>query len=88
MQQQHARYWRRVLRLTGVLLVVWFVAGLGAGVLFKEQLDAITIPGTGFPLGFWMAQQGSILVFVLIIWAYARKMRALDRDAGVEEDDE
>ena len=54
----------------------------------QEQLDAITIPGTGFPLGFWMAQQGSILVFVLIIWGYARKMRALDRDAGVEEDDQ
>ena len=88
MEQQHARYWRRVLRLTGVLLGVWFVAGLGAGVLFKEQLDAITIPGTGFPLGFWMAQQGSILVFVLIIWGYARKMRGLDRDAGVEEDDQ
>ena len=88
MEQQHARYWRRVLRLTGVLLGVWFVAGLGAGVLFKEQLDAITIPGTGFPLGFWMAQQGSILVFVLIIWGYARKMRVFDRDAGVEEDDQ
>ena len=81
MEQQHARYWRRVLRLTGVLLGVWFVAGLGAGVLFKEQLDAITIPGTGFPLGFWMAQQGSILVSSDHL-GVRPKDAMLDRDAG------
>ena len=53
-----------------MLLVVWFVISYGAGILFVEPLNRIRLPGTGFPLGFWFAQQGSIYVFVGLIFVY------------------
>ncbi len=59
------------------LLVVWALAGLGCGVLFADSLAAYSIGG--FPLGFWFAQQGSILVFVLLILVYAVSLNRLDR---------
>lgn len=71
------RYWRANLRLMLVLLVVWFVAGLGCGVLFADALHDVKLGG--FPLGFWFAQQGSIVVFVLVVLAYAVGMSRLDR---------
>ena len=61
-----AAYWRANLRLVLTLMAVWFAVSLGAGVLLREFLDQWTLPGTGFPLGFWFAQQGSILVFVVL----------------------
>jgi len=71
------RYWRsNVLLMTG-LLRVWSIAGLGCGVLFADQLNAYSIGG--FPLGFWFAQQGSIIIFVLLILVYCVAMNALDR---------
>ena len=81
-----AAYWRANLRLVLTLLVVWFAVSLGAGVLFRGALDAWTLPGTGFPLGFWFAQQGSILVFVVLIAIYVRGAARLDRRFGVEEE--
>lgn len=73
------RYWRRNLLLMVALLAVWAVAGLGCGVLWADALNAYRLPGTGYPLGFWFAQQGSILVFVLLVLVYAVFMNRLDR---------
>ena len=72
-----ARYWRRNVALMASLLAVWAAAGLGAGILFADALNAFRIGG--FPLGFWFAQQGSILVFVVLILVYALVMGRLDR---------
>jgi putative solute:sodium symporter small subunit len=74
-----ARYWRTNLRIMACLLVVWAMAGIGAGILFADYLNAFMIPGTGFPLGFWFAHQGSIAVFVLLILTYCILMNRLDR---------
>ncbi len=81
-------YWRRNVRYLLVLLSIWFAVSFGAGILFREQLDAIRIPGTGFRLGFWFAQQGAIYVFVVLIFVYVRLMNRLDRELGVDEGDE
>lgn len=85
--QQNARdYWAANIRLLLSLLVVWFVASYGFGILFVDQLNAIRIPGTGFPLGFWFAQQGSIYVFVALIFVYVWRMNRLDARFGVAEE--
>ena len=78
-------YWRRNLKYVGILLAVWFVVSYGAGILFVESLNRIRLPGTGFPLGFWFAQQGSIYVFVVLIFVYVYLMNRLDREFGVDE---
>ncbi len=77
-----ARYWRRNVTLMAGLLFVWAAAALGCGVLFADSLNALQIGG--FPLGFWFAQQGSILVFVALILLYALCMEKLDRDHHAE----
>ena len=73
------RYWRSNLRILSVLLSIWFVAGLGCGVLWADWLNQFTLPGAAFPLGFWFAQQGSIVVFVVVILVYFVLMNRLDR---------
>jgi putative solute:sodium symporter small subunit len=72
------RYWQSNLRIMASLTVVWLIAGLGCGVLFADKLNAFNLPGTGYPLGFWFAQQGSIICFVLIILTYCLLMNRLD----------
>jgi putative solute:sodium symporter small subunit len=79
-------YWVRNLRILAVLLVAWFAISFGAGILFAEQLNRFRIPGTGFPLGFWFAQQGSIYGFVVLIFAYVWLMNRLDREFDVDEE--
>ncbi len=81
-------YWRTNLRYVGVLLAVWFAISYGAGILFVEPLNRFRLPGTGFPLGFWFAQQGAIYVFVVLIFVYVFLMNRLDRKFGVDEDAE
>ena len=81
-------YWRRNLRYVGALLGVWALVSYGAGIVFADALDTIRIPGTGFPLGFWFAQQGSIYVFVVLIFVYVFLMNRLDREFDVDERDE
>ena len=81
-------YWRRNLRYVGILLAIWFAVSYGAGILFADALNGIRIPGTGFPLGFWFAQQGSIYVFVVLIFVYVFLMNRLDREYDVDERDE
>ncbi len=79
-----AEYWRRNLRLLAILLVIWFLVSYCAGILFVDVLDNIKF--FGFNLGFWFAQQGSIYVFVILIFVYVRKMNQLDREFDVHED--
>ena len=71
------RYWRANAVFMSVLLAVWAVVGLGCGVLFADSLNEVEVGG--FKLGFWFAQQGSIIVFVLLILIYALGMNRLDR---------
>jgi putative solute:sodium symporter small subunit len=84
------KYWRRNVRVMATLLFVWATVGLGAGVLFADRLNAYTLPGTGFPLGFWFAHQGSIIGFVLLILVYCLLMNRIDeqhrRDIGQGHD--
>ena len=72
-----AAYWRANLRLVGLLLSVWFIASYGCGILFVDALNQFSIAGV--KLGFFFAQQGSIYVFVLLIFVYVRAMDAIDR---------
>jgi putative solute:sodium symporter small subunit len=83
-EQQAKEYWRRNVSLMVKLLVVWFVVSYGCGIMLVDVLNGIQIGG--YKLGFWFAQQGSIYVFVGLIFYYARKMGQLDREFGVEED--
>ena len=76
-------YWSANLRLIGVCLAIWALVSFGFGILLRPLLAGISIGGTD--LGFWFAQQGSILVFVALIFFYAWRMNALDRKFGVEE---
>ena len=78
-------YWRANLRLLLGLLGVWFLVSYGFGILWVDQLNRVRIPGTGFPLGFWFAQQGSIYVFVVLIFVYVRLMNRLDQRFDVDE---
>jgi putative solute:sodium symporter small subunit len=71
-----------------VLLAVWFLASYLAGIVFVDVLNEIRIPGTGFPLGFWFAQQGSIYIFVVLIFTYVFLMNRLDKEFGVQEADD
>lgn len=83
---RHAAYWRANLRLMGALLFVWFLVSYGFGILLVEQLNAIR--WFGFRLGFWFAQQGSIYVFVVLIFVYVWRMNRLDQRYGVDEDEQ
>ena len=76
-------YWKRNLRLTITLLVIWFVVGYLLSIVFAPALNAFTFLGA--PLGFWMAQNGAIYVFVLLILVYAVRMNQMDKEFGVEE---
>ena len=77
-------YWRANLKLVGCLLIIWFVVSFGCGILFKEKLDQFFVGGA--PLGFWMAQQGSIICFVLLLIAYSFFMNKLDKEHGYDEE--
>jgi len=84
MEDQKAQaYWQENIRTILQLLVVWFIASYGCGVLFVDLLD--TIAFGGFKLGFWFAQQGSIYVFLVLIFVYAKRMNAIDEKYDVHE---
>lgn len=82
--ENRAAYWRANLRLVTLCLFVWFVCSYGFGILFVEALNQVRVGG--FKLGFWFAQQGSIYVFILLIFFYAWRMNKLDRKHDVHED--
>lgn len=75
-------HWRRQLRRTTVLLVIWAITGFGLSILFVEELNTVMLGD--MPLGFWMAQQGSIYIFILLILIYAVLSGRADRDAGLD----
>jgi len=79
-----AEYWKRNLRLMVILLSIWFVVSYLFGIILVTPLNAVSIGG--YPLGFWFAQQGSMYVFVALIFVYAGKMNALDKEFDVHED--
>ena len=81
----HQEYWRRNVRLVGLLLSIWFLVSFVFGILLAEPLNAIRIPGTGFKLGFWFAQQGSIYVFIALIFIYVQRMNRLDKEYDLDE---
>lgn len=79
-------YWQCNIRYVLLLLAVWFVVSFGCGVLLVDWLNRFRIPGSGFKVGFWFAQQGSIYTFVVLIFVYVWLMNRLDRRFGVRED--
>lgn len=81
---KHREYWHRNLTLTGVLLAIWFVVTFVLG-YFAIPLAEINF--FGWPFSFYMAAQGSLIIYVLIIWFYARRMGRLDREYDVAEGD-
>ena len=78
------KYWKENLRYIFIILAVWFAVSYLAGILFANALDAVKIGG--FPLGFWFANQGSLVIFVFLIFIYVKLMNALDKKYGVYED--
>lgn len=76
-------YWAANMRIIKISLIIWAVVPFGFGILFRPLLSSIQIGGTD--IGFWVAQQGAILVFLAIIFFYAWRMNKLDREHGVEE---
>lgn len=79
-------YWRANLKVVSALLLIWFAVSFGASILGAEALNEFKLPGTGFPVGFWFAQQGSIYTFVVLIFVYVFAMNRIDRRFGVSED--
>ena len=77
-------YWKANLKIVLILLSFWFLSSFGSGILFSDLLDKIKLGG--FNLGFWFAQQGSILVFVFLIVAYCILMNRLDRKYRADKD--
>ena len=81
---QAKAYWKANIRIVLSLLAIWFLVSFGMAILFVDILDSIHF--FGFKLGFWMAQQGSIYSFVILIFIYVYKMNKLDHKYGVDED--
>jgi putative solute:sodium symporter small subunit len=77
------QYWKKNLQYLAILLAIWFLVSYGMGILFVEPLNAIRLGG--FKLGFWFAQQGSIYVFVVLIFVYVYLMNRLDKSFDVDE---
>ncbi len=83
-QKQRAKaYWKENIKYLIILLSIWFVVSYGCGILFREELNQFRLGG--FKLGSWFAQQGSIYVFVILIFVYVRLMNKLDKKYGFDE---
>lgn len=82
--ENRAAYWRANLWLVAFCMAIWFLCSYGFGILLVDQLNGIRIGG--FKLGFWFAQQGSIYVFVFLIFFYAWRMNKLDQKYDVQEE--
>ena len=78
-------HWQANLRLLFKLLAVWFFVSFGCGIILADWLDQFSI--AGFKLGFWFSQQGAIYVFVILIFVYSKQMKVLDRQFGLEDQD-
>lgn len=82
--EKHREYWRRNLKLTFLLLAIWFVATFVVS-WYARELNEIVLIG---PLGFYMGAQGALIIYVVIIWFYARRMNQMDKLYGVQEGDD
>ena len=82
-QEKAKAYWKKNIQYVLILLLVWFFVSYGAGIIFKDFLNSFKIGG--FKLGFWFAQQGSIYVFVILIFVYILLMNLLDKKYGFDE---
>ncbi len=82
-ESKYRKYWRKNLQYLAVLLCIWFTVSFGFGILLVDELDRIRVGGFG--LGFWFAQQGSIYVFVILIFVYVWLMNRLDSKYDVDE---
>ncbi|MFD2587094.1 DUF4212 domain-containing protein [Croceitalea marina] len=80
---QRKKYWRENLKYLAILLLIWFIVSYGFGILLVDELNTIRLGG--FKLGFWFAQQGSIYVFVVLIFVYVQLMNKLDKKYEVDE---
>ena len=85
LSKRRQAYWRDNIRIMAWLMSVWFTVSYGCGILLVEPLNKISLGG--YKLGFWMAQQGSIYVFVILIFVYVRLMNQLDEKHGFAEDE-
>ena len=83
LKERRKAYWRANLRILAILMSIWFVVSFGCGILFVEPLNQFKLGG--FKLGFWMAQQGSIYVFVALIFVYVQQMNKLDRKFNFQD---
>jgi len=84
MKKSHQKkYWKTNLKYLAILLSIWFIVSFGCGILFVDELNTIRMGG--FKLGFWFAQQGSIYVFVILIFVYVWLMNKLDKEFDVDE---
>jgi len=81
---QNNNYWKANLRIIFLCLSIWFVVSFGFGIILVEPLNAISLGG--YKLGFWFAQQGSLYIFIALIFYYAKRMAKLDREYDVHED--
>ena len=82
-QNHRQAYWRANIRILAILLSIWFIVSFGGGILFVDQLNQIKLGG--FKLGFWIAHQGSIYTFVVLIFVYVRLMNKLDQKFNFNE---
>lgn len=82
-----ASYWSKSLKLTGAILAIWALISLGCGIVFRELLDANFPMIGGAPFGFWMAQQGAIIGFLVLLFVYMFAMNRLDSRHGYGEED-
>lgn len=83
-EKSRDEYWRRNIKLVTLCMIVWFVVSFGFAILLVHPLNAFSIGG--YKLGFWFAQQGSMYVFVALIFFYSNRMGKLDKEFGVEEE--
>ncbi len=82
LSERHRQYWQKNLRLTAVLLGIWFLVTFGVGYFARD----LSFTFFGWPFSFWVGAQGALAVYVLIIWFYARAMNKLDEEHGVAEE--
>jgi putative solute:sodium symporter small subunit len=82
-KKDQLHYWRKNLQYLVILLIIWFLCSFGLGIIWADEMN--TIKFGGFKMGFWFAQQGSIYIFIVLIWVYVFLMNRLDKQFNVDE---
>ncbi len=84
--ENQKKYWKKNLKYLAILLTIWFLVSFVFGIILVDELNSIRVGG--FKLGFWFAQQGSIYVFVVLIFVYISLMNKLDKEFGYNDEEE